>query len=522
MLHGTFVFMKQALRQDTRFYSPSLMRLGILFITITSLTSSWSGSLSSSGVGLELIGILTFWNLFLIGLLSIPYFSSVITEEKEAQTIGLLRMTGIRPISILLGKSIPRQLNAILLLTIQFPFTLLAITLGGVLTHQVIAVYCSVLSFLFMIANICLFSSVFCNRSRSASWLSFGIIITVPIVATVLSAINGATSFMMYHDIAEYLLGIIPAYRIYEILSTGFSESVIGYQFYTNMGIGLFFFILSWMTFNLFVKSEFSGLAPVRGLKKKKSLVFEADGSVSNRKVSRVWDNAIRWKEFYFAAGGYKYYKWKFILYPAISVVFMVVFNFGGSANFNDLAVLFGGTLQVTMFIAILLEIAISVAKLFRDEINWKTYTDIYMLPFSIEEIAIKKMTGALLGLFPAVFYLILGMLINSMFNDDIVFLEILKALFGSIIPLMMISVYFVFLAIIFFLSLRIKRGAVPLAIAAMWVLYPFLFLFSSILFVGGGSENGMMFFVLLVNFGLITFLIILSRRRLVTLASDE
>ena len=52
-------------------------------------------------------------------------------EEKEEQTLGLLRMTGLSPLSILLGKSTSRLCGALLLLAAQFPFTIFAVTLGG-------------------------------------------------------------------------------------------------------------------------------------------------------------------------------------------------------------------------------------------------------------------------------------------------------------------------------------------------------------------------------------------------------
>ena len=48
-------------------------------------------------------------------------------------------MAGISPIGILLGKTSPRLIAATMILSVQLPFTFLAITLGGVLTNQILA-----------------------------------------------------------------------------------------------------------------------------------------------------------------------------------------------------------------------------------------------------------------------------------------------------------------------------------------------------------------------------------------------
>ena len=85
-------------------------------------------------------------------------------------TLGLLRMAGIGPLALLSGKSIPRMFGAVLLLSSQFPFTLLAITLGGVTIHQVTATYYSLLSYTLLLANVALFCSVVSRRTSGAAF----------------------------------------------------------------------------------------------------------------------------------------------------------------------------------------------------------------------------------------------------------------------------------------------------------------------------------------------------------------
>ena len=68
-----------------------------------------------------------------------------------------------------LGKSTSRLLGAILLLLVQLPFTLLAITLGGVTLNQVIAAYFSLMAYMVLLANVGLLCSVIKRRGGSSS-----------------------------------------------------------------------------------------------------------------------------------------------------------------------------------------------------------------------------------------------------------------------------------------------------------------------------------------------------------------
>lgn len=95
--------------------------------------------------GLRFFQYLVTLNGCLIGLAGIGFFSSAITEEKEEGTLGLMQMTGISPLGILFGKLVSRLLQASLLIIIQIPFTLLAITLGGITLPQILATYSTLL-----------------------------------------------------------------------------------------------------------------------------------------------------------------------------------------------------------------------------------------------------------------------------------------------------------------------------------------------------------------------------------------
>ncbi len=77
----------------------------------------------------------------------------------------------------------PRLIAAVLLLSAQFSFTLLAITLGGVTMHQVTAAYGTLTSYTLMLAGLGLFCSVVFPRSPTASFVMswiVGLFLLVP------------------------------------------------------------------------------------------------------------------------------------------------------------------------------------------------------------------------------------------------------------------------------------------------------------------------------------------------------
>ena len=83
--------------------------------------------------------------------------------------LGLLRMTDLNPLSILLGKSTSRLCGALLLLAAQFPFTLLAVTLGGVSARQIVAAYLALGAYTFFLCNLALLASVVARRTGQAA-----------------------------------------------------------------------------------------------------------------------------------------------------------------------------------------------------------------------------------------------------------------------------------------------------------------------------------------------------------------
>ena len=169
---GTFALVERSLRVDIRMTRTHLVRLLFACIILFLMWQTHDRITWSQAPGREFFLSICYLNFGLLNLAAMSFFSTAITEEKEEMTLGLLKMAGISPIGILLGKTSPRLIVAIMLLSVQLPFTFLAITLGGVLTNQILAAYLSLLAFAVMLSGLGGFLSTVCRRSNVSAALT--------------------------------------------------------------------------------------------------------------------------------------------------------------------------------------------------------------------------------------------------------------------------------------------------------------------------------------------------------------
>ena len=187
---GTFALVERAMRVDTRLARTHLIRLGFALLILLFVVQVQLNMGRYSAPGRDVFRYMCWVNFFLLNLAGVSFFSTVITEEKEEMTLGLLRMAGISPVGILLGKVTPRLLGVVLLLSVQLPFTILAITLGGVAINQILAAYVALLSFAVLLAGLGAFLSTVCARSSLAASLTTAAMATT---TTTMTATTTAT-----------------------------------------------------------------------------------------------------------------------------------------------------------------------------------------------------------------------------------------------------------------------------------------------------------------------------------------
>ena len=484
MFQGTFALFHRALAVDFRLMRTHLFRFLFAILILFCLFSAQMSSSLMGAAGLALFGQIVYLNFVFILIAGISFFATAITEEKEEETIGLLLMAGVNPVSLLLGKMLPRLIAALLLLSIQFPFTLLAITLGGVMFSQVLAAYIALAAFLFLVANLGLLCSVISARSRTASTLVFIGLVTyflgVPLFELLrTAAIN--ENWISRNFFPVKVAGIILEWiydssvikQVTTILSTGFNETAWGYQFWSNLLFGLFLFGLANWLFTRFALLEQSSTPERRLVAKKKRSMFSP---------GRAWPQALMWKDFFFVHGGYGMSLIKFIAYGM--ALFSLCTFFGYTTRSYSIQEI-GMTMFWTMLIVILIEISLISARIFHVEIQWKTLVSTAMLPESMAKIAYTKVLGSLLSILPAFFYLSLGVLFSlreMRYDSGLVFAE----------PgfWMMCAEILFFWHLTAFLSTYIKWGALPLSFFTMWMGNTFFFISVSLLSLGAGAPD--------------------------------
>jgi len=462
----------RSLREDahgaaTYWARAALATFILLVLAGMAATKSWIGAPGKN----FFIGIVSLQAIS-ITLVGLSYFGSAITEEKEEQTLGLLRMTDLNPLSILLGKSTSRLGGALLLLAAQFPFTIFAVTLGGVSLGQITATYCTLGAYTFLLCNVALLGSVIARRTAGASTFTLLVMGTLLAAGPLLGAWNQR---LLQHGVdlglkplADTLWKASPLARLIEILGTGFSGSPAGWQVASNLALGVVFFMAAWAAFG-----RFCDRVPVEGgnaVASKKML------GLSLRRPPRPQAYALIWKDFYFLGGG------------RLGLIVRIV-GYGGSAIFAGIGALKGngpagftaaGSLVTFVFS---IDLAVLAARMFGTEIRDQTLSALAMLPLNIRQIAYRKALALLHVALPgAIAVLICGILTITSFSGA---LRSSSAPTPSLVAMLVSQTIanlvniILLVHVVAWLSLIMKRGAVPVGYVATQA-------FHTIIAVGG------------------------------------
>jgi ABC-type transport system involved in multi-copper enzyme maturation permease subunit len=512
---------ERALRLESRSWLTCAARIGllvvILFILLPVQTMGRVGFYGAPG--LYFLESIAWTNLVFITLAGLSYFASAITEEKEEMTLGLLRMTDLNPIAILLGKSTSRLVGALLLLLVQVPFLLLAVTLGGVGVVQIAAAYAALLAYMFFLANLALFFSVIFRNTATAGGIALLLLIffffghywalwTVHTFATPDGTNLTKGIWPIITSGIDFWRRAAPPEALGVVFRTGFSGPVISFQVVSNLVLGVLFFLLSWLIFDWSTRHEKDAAPPRR-------ILFGRKSRRSRIPPHLVGPAAITWKDFMFIGGG------KF----GVLMKFLVVGLMVGLCNLisyqtkSPITQEFeGGVLIWCSFIATGIWLALESSRIFKDEVRWKTLSSLMTLPISVRELAYRKVIGALAGTLPLLGGAVIG---GILVPDDVA--SVLNNMFkygnfgGYLVTF---SQFILFFHLVAFLSLVLKRGALPLAIGIQ-VMGIIFFMFISGIFMFMRFNGGTYF----IAFGCLVVTAVLHRGigyRLVQAAAQE
>lgn len=456
MFSGVLALLERSLRVDARAWAPHLARFGLMAgiyfaATYASATSSMFGA-----PGLRFFRSIAYLDLVFMTLMGIGFFSTAITEEKEENTLGLMLMAGISPLGLLLGKSVGRLFQALLLIAVQYPFTLLAVTLGGVTQDQVRSVYLAIFAYLILLSGIGLLCSTLASRSRTSALvmtLFLLLYVALPSVSTTWLSFNiwtGTSIPKVLVWIAESCVYL----QIRTILDTGSQQPIVTHQVVTNVAIGGLGFALSWLLFAV-AGREPSSEAISRGL-----TVRSPDSIFS---AGRPKGNPFAWKDFYFSSGGVAAAQIRIAYYVALYIASTAVtegwvFGPWWSTGYKATLELF---LILTMA-SIAIDAGLLVSRSLHDEIRGQTLAALLMLPTTTGKILYAKVGGALRPWLTGPAFLLIGIVTTSNGRESTIrFFQTTGAPLWLILHLILVP----HLAAV--AAMYLRWGALPLGIAA-------------------------------------------------------
>lgn len=469
-MRALFALFVRSLREDARARLPPILRAILVLVILLILWANERDFTSRTAPGREFLGMVLFANIGLLAIAAPGIFASAITEEKEDQTLTLLRMTKLSPLAILLGKSTTRLLGALLLLAVQIPFTLLAVTLGGVSLGQVLSAYAVLGATTFLLCNLALLCSVICrNGIRAGVWtgvvcvLAF-VVLPILCIITALNKLNfGALKpATVWEHFGTWLVESNPAYTLTVLLFESSKTAPIAHHVFVNLTAGTVFFLVSWFTFDRFCAGEaeiFTGRRKKRGWR-----IF----SRSPSRPSKRWP--LAWKDFHFLIGG-----WRGLLLRCglCALIFFAVYAFERWSDHREVTspYFWRNIGEITMtfgFGAFALDVSLTASRIFGDERRNLTLGGLATLPQSTGRLLRHKIAGCLPSLLPTIALFASGFWLRFVFiaprygnwrhfmaHDRAAILYILSQ--ALLLPILITN-----------LSLRMRRGAMPAGIAAV------------------------------------------------------
>ena len=376
----------RTLRLDTRAYRTHLMRCGLGGLVLLVVMSTTSGFSRLGAPGLYMLTMLAYSGAIFLTLVSITLFSSVITEEKEEQTIGLLRMAGLRPLAIILAKVGARLWDLLMIGAAILPFTMLCVTLGGVSLTQVLATMAAIAGHLVFLAGLGLLLSVLRPTATSASSLMLLTLVVVQLGPLLLLGVP------VVRVIASHSIWFQLSY----ILSTGYPGGILTLGLAINLGLGAGLAAIAWALFDRFVRDEEPGgqgrAMRVRGGRRTAWFPYRR---------SRPGLAALVAKDMHFFCGGRFMMVLKPLMVLTLAGLYLGLLWYFQRHNVTIGAELIGDTLLVITLFWLPMELAIHLSRLFSQEVEQQTLSSLCLLPYTTATIVATKIWTAVFALTP-------------------------------------------------------------------------------------------------------------------------
>lgn len=472
MRFPVLTLLNRELRLESRHWRTYVVRIVMLAVILICVYYTEQASRYMGAPGKEFFASLMTLNMVLATLAGLSVFAAAITEEKEEMTLGLMRMTALNPVTILLGKSTAKMLAVLILLAAQVPFTMLAVTMGGVSTTQIVSAYVMLGAYVVFVANAALLCSVVCRRTAWASSLMVGILVVVFLVPGWIMVARPVRMLMSGSYGAPVSPGLVHPFWLWclescewwmehgnafagmvNIFRSGFDGPIFSEPAGICFALGGAFFLVSLAVFNLFTRNE-TDSSPGRGLLARSRRGWRLFGP------GRVWGRAILWKEFYFTNGGWTMMPVKLIV--VILLIAGITISLDGYRLFGDRENL-GTALMVWAIVFASIETVVYAARMFAGERRWNTLSSLVTLPVSARRLWYAKLLSGLPRFAPWVLMFVAGAVLapGRCWNaiEDVITEE------GTIYAGCVAAF---FLHLLVWLSLKIRRWALLVAVVVM------------------------------------------------------
>lgn len=452
-LFGLLTLLGHSLRQESRSRASHWFRMGSLFVATWLLISAHYTVWTFGSVGRIFVESLTYLDLLMILIAGSSYFGSVITEEKEQGTLGLLKLAGFSNVGLMIGKSTARILSALVIFAMQLPFAFLAIVLGGISAPSIFAAYLALGAYLIFLGNVGLLMSTICRRNALATSTTFliGALLVwggkvaafgrtagiAKSVGWVGRAVDKFTEFEAWFSIHN---------RLQEIITVR-NAPIVTAQFWWSLGLALGLFGLSWLLFDRFTEYTESTEPHRTGSKWARWQLA----------VSRPWKDALAWKEYQFSTGGHTTFGLKLAFYAAM-IICGIVFKTWAEKRYGlKLPELVFGSI----FAVFLLECLSFAGSFLGGEYVAGTLPNLILMPHSVARIVVSKFLGGILSVLPT----LIAIYAASLFVErDAVLYD-----WGPR-DLVLVSSYVLLLHLTTFFSIRVRRGAVAWAVGTLLI----------------------------------------------------
>jgi len=504
-MQGTWALTIRSLRQDSRLLRYHLLRFAVAALLAFAVFVMWESGIRGESPGRDLLSALAYMNLFAVTIVGGLLFAPTITEEKEEQTLGLLRMTRIGPSSLLLGKALPKLALIVLVLIVQLPLVFLTRTLGGVDWPLITNVYLLIFCQLIGVVSISMVSSVVMRTSTGAVVFTGAIMFCWWILAMILDDLQRTTSSLSpLEEVFRLLVPMSPITQMDIILQTGAN---VGGTFQTCIAVLLLStacYLFGVWTFSYWNAQE-STQTELELLREKAgrlwrrlfgqrvrhstqaaaiSEIHEPESPTTTPAVSPTqehnetgrtrrshacWQHAIAWKDYFLLGGGRTGFRTRcviamiFVLYPLLLLLpdlwnslILGTFDYTSTQN---MPWLFGGSIMTVSLYAFGLDLLYLTVNLFASELKQQTWESLILLPQSLGSICRQKIWGAAIHLTPWIVSFILGLAL-SMSLDDVSSLiaEVFKSpLVAACVILHVLTMFITLLLVLTWLSLRLN-----------------------------------------------------------------